>query len=107
MTTPRPNAVYSRWSDRRGETPAIGAGQWWSNRVVSSQNQVQPWVEAPVEAFAAFGVFGQMMIILPKEEIVIIRLGNDLVGSLLNRSQFVHEMLEEVEKRSLKKEAKQ
>lgn len=99
MTTPKPHAPYSRWSDQKGETPAIGAGHWWVNKTVSN-DQEQPWVKASPNTFAAFGVFGQMMILVPEEKIVIIRLANDVVGGLLNRPRFVHEMLDEVRKRS-------
>ncbi len=62
------------------EAPAIPAGHWWVNRPSNPNNQATPWPDAPEDTFAAFGVFGQMMFIIPSQDRVIIRLAQDIKG---------------------------
>ncbi len=78
--TPRPNALFTEEMIEDEKAPAIPAAHWWVNRPANPDNQTVPWPRAPTDTFAAFGVFGQMMFIIPSEDIVIIRLAQDIRG---------------------------
>ncbi len=59
---------------------AIPGGQWWLNHPTNPDLQKVPWPKAPADVFAAFGVFGQVMFIVPSQELVVIRLAQDIIG---------------------------
>ncbi len=59
-------------------THDMGAGaHWWLNIAISKSNVELPWPDAPADTFAAMGVFGQTLIIIPSRDLIIIRLAND------------------------------
>ena len=41
----------------------------------------QPWPDAPTDTFAALGHWGQAMYVIPSENLVIVRYGDDRDGS--------------------------
>ncbi|MDR6914828.1 CubicO group peptidase (beta-lactamase class C family) [Pseudomonas sp. 3296] len=54
---------------------AVPGGQWWLNRAVDGA--AQPWPDAPADTFAALGHWGQAMYVIPSENLVIVRYGDD------------------------------
>ncbi|MVV50985.1 class C beta-lactamase-related serine hydrolase [Pseudomonas sp. PB120] len=54
---------------------AVPGGQWWLNRAVDGATQ--PWPDAPADTFAALGHWGQAMYVIPSENLVIVRYGDD------------------------------
>ncbi len=56
---------------------AIGAAQFWVNLALLSPHGRKPWPDAPADAFAALGHWGQSLWILPGENTVIVRLADD------------------------------
>lgn len=76
----KPNAYLDQKMIDDATAPAIPGGHWWLNRPSNPDNQIVPWPEAPADTFAAFGVFGQMMFIIPSKNMVIIRLAQDIKG---------------------------
>ena len=74
------NTVFTEKMIEDEKAPAIPGGHWWLNRPTSPKTQHVPWPRAPQDTFAAFGVFGQMMFIIPSEQTVIIRLSQDIKG---------------------------
>jgi CubicO group peptidase (beta-lactamase class C family) len=57
---------------------AVPGGHWWLNRV--ADGEAQPWPDAPVDTFAALGHWGQAMYVIPSENLVIVRYGDDRDG---------------------------
>jgi CubicO group peptidase (beta-lactamase class C family) len=66
--------------------------QWWLNRTVTEQGiNTLPWPDVPGDAYAAEGHWGQRIIVIPSEDVVIVRVGDDRnatmdVGSLASRA---------------------
>jgi CubicO group peptidase (beta-lactamase class C family) len=58
---------------------AVPGGHWWLNRAVDGA--VKPWPDAPDDTFAALGHWGQAMYVIPGENLVIVRYGDDRDGS--------------------------
>jgi len=58
---------------------AVPGGQWWLNRAVDGAPT--PWPDAPADTFAALGHWGQAMYVIPSENLVIVRYGDDRDGS--------------------------
>ncbi|TPG80461.1 serine hydrolase domain-containing protein [Pseudomonas arsenicoxydans] len=54
---------------------AVPGGQWWLNRAVDGA--AQPWPDAPADTYAALGHWGQAMYVIPSENLVIVRYGDD------------------------------
>lgn len=64
---------------RAGQDEAVPGGHWWLNREV--QGAARPWPDAPVDTFAALGHWGQALYVMPAEQLVIVRYGDDRDGS--------------------------
>lgn len=60
---------------RANQDDAVPGGQWWLNR--AADGATQPWPDAPVDTFAALGHWGQAMYVIPSENLVIVRYGDD------------------------------
>ncbi|MHC8385904.1 serine hydrolase domain-containing protein [Pseudomonas sp. LB3P14] len=54
---------------------AVPGGHWWLNRAVDGA--AKPWPDAPDDTFAALGHWGQAMYVMPGENLVIVRYGDD------------------------------
>lgn len=54
---------------------AVPGGHWWLNRAV--EGAAKPWPDAPADTFAALGHWGQAMYVIPGENLVIVRYGDD------------------------------
>jgi CubicO group peptidase (beta-lactamase class C family) len=68
---------FARYQANQDE--AVPGGHWWLNRAVDGATQ--PWPDAPVDTFAALGHWGQAMYVIPSENLVIVRYGDDRDGS--------------------------
>lgn len=55
----------------------IQGRQWWLNRGVPQKGLTRPWKDAPEDTYAAIGHWGQYVIVVPSEDTVIVRLGDD------------------------------
>lgn len=80
VLTAKPKSVFNQEMVDDQIAPAIPGGHWWLNQPTSPEKQMVPWPDLPRDSFAAFGVFGQQMYIIPSEEIIIIRLAQDIKG---------------------------
>ena len=59
-------------ADQPGE--ALPGGQWWLNAELNGQ---KPWPDAPAEAFAALGHWGQTLTVLPSQQLIVVRFADD------------------------------
>ncbi len=55
---------------------------WWLNAPVAKLNNARPWKDAPPDTYAALGHWGQRIIVIPSEDVVIVRTGDDREGSI-------------------------
>ncbi|MEW5741787.1 MAG: serine hydrolase [Myxococcota bacterium] len=55
---------------------------WWLNRPVPEHSAPKPWPDAPDDAYAAQGHWGQRIVVIPSEDVVIVRTGDDREGSI-------------------------
>ncbi|HEY8206961.1 MAG TPA: serine hydrolase [Myxococcaceae bacterium] len=52
--------------------------QWWLNQAVPEQSiATRPWPDVPGDAYAAEGHWGQRIIVVPSQDVVIVRTGDD------------------------------
>ncbi|NBA94697.1 serine hydrolase [Pseudomonas sp. R5(2019)] len=58
---------------------ATPGGHWWLNQPVAGAPR--PWPDAPADAFAALGHWGQALYIVPSAQLVIVRYADDRDGS--------------------------
>jgi CubicO group peptidase (beta-lactamase class C family) len=63
---------------RAPQDEAVPGGHWWLNRAADGADR--PWPDAPVDTFAALGHWGQAMYVIPSENLVIVRYGDDRDG---------------------------
>lgn len=89
-----PFANYQPDPQKPGE--AVPGGQWWLNVPVGET--AKPWPDVPGDLIAALGHWGQALYVIPSEDLVVVRYGDDRDGSyshneLLKRVQtaFVQE----------------
>lgn len=54
---------------------------WWLNRPPAAGVE-KPWKDAPDDTYAALGHWGQRIIVIPSEDLVIVRTGDDRQGSI-------------------------
>lgn len=54
---------------------------WWLNRPPAAGVE-KPWKDAPDDTYAALGHWGQRIIVIPSEDLVIMRTGDDRAGSI-------------------------
>ena len=64
---------FARYHARQDD--AVPGGHWWLNRDV--EGAPRPWPDAPADTFAALGHWGQAMYVIPSENLVIVRYGDD------------------------------
>ncbi|MNG77060.1 6-aminohexanoate-dimer hydrolase [compost metagenome] len=53
-------------------------GHWWLNQPIAGQ--ARPWADAPADAYAALGHWGQALYVLPSQQLVIVRYADDRDG---------------------------
>jgi CubicO group peptidase (beta-lactamase class C family) len=54
---------------------------WLNQRVVEAGQDTLPWPQAPEDAFAALGHWKQSIVVIPSEDIVVVRTGDDRDGT--------------------------
>ena len=68
-----------------GREPGDVQGRgWWLNRPVPSLVQPLPWPGAPEDAFAARGHWGQMVAVVPTQDLIVVRTGDDREPGVLD-----------------------
>ncbi|MBL8956168.1 MAG: serine hydrolase [Myxococcaceae bacterium] len=70
-----PSAVFVSGAPE-GETRPSGYA-WWLGRPVPERGVPSRWPDAPEDTYAAQGYWGQRIIVVPSEELVIVRTGDD------------------------------
>lgn len=70
--------AFARHAPAEEKTPNGYA--WWLN--VEAHGNPKPWPDAPDDTFAALGHWGQRIIVIPSEDVVIVRTGDDRQGSM-------------------------
>lgn len=70
-----PSAAFVASAPDTESTPTGYA--WWLNAPVPSRGRPRPWPDAPADAYAAEGHWGQLIIVIPSEDTVIVRTGDD------------------------------
>ncbi|MEM7647029.1 MAG: serine hydrolase [Pseudomonadota bacterium] len=78
--TAKSTSLFNLDMIKDGVAPGVPGGHWWLNKPTNKIIQAVPWPSAPEDTFAAFGVFGQMMFIIPSMDLVIIRYAQDIRG---------------------------
>jgi CubicO group peptidase (beta-lactamase class C family) len=68
---------FERYQAHQDE--AVPGGHWWLNRAADGASR--PWPDAPADTFAALGHWGQALYVIPGEQLVIVRYGDDRDGS--------------------------
>lgn len=68
-TRPRPNP-------RNPEPEAYGA-HWWLNLPNPAFGIAQPWPNNPPDVYAALGHWGQGLLLVPGDDLIVVRFGND------------------------------
>jgi CubicO group peptidase (beta-lactamase class C family) len=63
---------------RANQDDAVPGGHWWLNR--AADGVARPWPDAPADTFAALGHWGQALYVIPGENLVIVRYGDDRDG---------------------------
>lgn len=77
-TTPSTVFVASAPPD---ETTPSGYA-WWLNRPVPEQGKTKPWADSPEDTYVAVGHWGQRIIVVPSEDVIVVRTGDDRAGSM-------------------------
>lgn len=73
----KPFADYRSDPEKPGD--AVPGGHWWLNAQLAGA--AKPWPDAPEDAFAALGHWGQALYVLPSQKLVIVRYADDRDGS--------------------------
>lgn len=55
---------------------------WWLNQPSLPRNKPRPWPDTPDDTYAALGHWGQRIIVVPSEDIIVVRVGDDRDGSI-------------------------
>ncbi len=63
------------------EGPVVPGRLWWLNLEVEGVNTALPWPDVPADAFAALGHWGQLIVVIPSLDLVVVRTGDDRDGS--------------------------
>jgi len=64
------------------EAGDVNGRQIWLNRAVPELNETQPpWPDAPEDTYAAMGYWKQAILVIPSQDLVIARTGDDRDGS--------------------------
>ena len=75
-------------SPDRGPGDVQGWG-WWLNRPMPELGQPVPWPGVPVDAFSARGHWGQLLVVIPSLELVVVRTGDDREPGALDADRLV------------------
>ena len=74
-----PSSVFATSAPATSDKP--NGRMWWVNRI-SGPVTARPWKDAPVDTFSADGHWGQYVVVVPSEDVVIVRTGDDRNGGI-------------------------
>lgn len=74
----KPSAAFLAYAPAEELTPS--GYSWWLN--VPAHGNPKPWPDVPDDAYAALGHWGQRIVVVPSEEVVVVRVGDDREGSM-------------------------
>ena len=77
-STARPNAAYVNSVDSSDGEPPNGWAFWLNQPKRGETERV--WKDAPPDAYAARGHWGQVIVVVPSRDVVIVRTGDDRKG---------------------------
>lgn len=69
--------------------PRVPGRLWWLNRAVSETNTPKPWPRLPDDLYAAIGQGGQLLVVIPSADLVIVRQASDGERSVFDLQEFV------------------
>ena len=69
------SALFKASAGSNVVTPA--GYSWWLNQAVPEHGMPKPWPDVPGDAYTADGHWGQFIVVVPSEDVVIMRLGDD------------------------------
>lgn len=75
-----PSALFVAAAPESETTPS--GYSWWLNRPVPEQGKPLPWPDVPDDAYAALGHWGQRIIVVPSQDVIVVRTGDDREGSI-------------------------
>lgn len=75
-----PSDVYLSFAPT--EETDISGYAWWLNTPLPQLNHPSPWKDVPDDTYAALGHWGQRIIVVPSQDVVIVRTGDDRKGSI-------------------------
>ena len=64
--------------------PRPSGNAWWLNRPLPAQSRPKPFPDAPEDAYLASGHWGQRIIVVPSEDVLVIRFGDDRKATIDN-----------------------
>ena len=75
-----PSDVFTATAPETEGTPS--GYSWWLNKASPARNKPKPWADLPDDTYAALGHWGQRIIVVPSEDLVVVRTGDDREGSI-------------------------
>lgn len=75
-----PSDTFEEYAGESESTPS--GYSWWLNKPHPKQMKPKPWADVPDDTYAALGHWGQRIIVVPSEDVVIARTGDDREGSI-------------------------
>jgi CubicO group peptidase (beta-lactamase class C family) len=76
----KPSDPFLAFADPSEKEPS--GYMWWLNRAVPEKNNPLPWADVPADAYSAIGHWGQYIVVVPSEDIIVMRTGDDREGSI-------------------------
>jgi CubicO group peptidase (beta-lactamase class C family) len=80
--TVSPQFATRTLNDATERNPTPNGYSWWVNQPTPSRGWARPWPDAPPDTFAAIGHWGQFVLVVPSEQVVIVRTGDDRNASM-------------------------
>ena len=93
-TTPAPAFARTKL-EGKNRCRSYGA-LWWLNRPTPQINCARPYPDAPASAYMALGHHGQSMVLLPEQNIILVRNAVDK-GGRMDMNQYLKLLLESLE----------
>ena len=72
--------AYRDHAKASDETP--NGWSWWLNAAMPTRNQEKPWKDLPDDTYIAIGHWGQKIAVIPSEDTIVVRTGDDRDGSI-------------------------
>lgn len=91
MAPSQKNAPDSK--DRNLQNNQAYGAQIWLN-VKRPSDSERPYPEIPENALLGLGTRGQILLILPDENLILVRMGTDTDPSLINRKEYRHQLFQ-------------